>query len=176
MVRYVALLRGINVGTAKSISMTDLAEVFGGLGLSAVSTVLRSGNVVFSSPGPLGADAAGSIEAAVLSCTGVQSSVLLLPGKDFAAIAEANPLLAVTTDGSKSFVTFVRSMPDPLESPAAAAIAPEMLAVGERAIYQWMPNGSQQTRVPRSFWKQFDAPVTARNWNTVTRLLDLLAE
>lgn len=176
MARYVALLRGINVGTAKAISMADLAEVFGGLGFSAVRTVLRSGNVVFSSSGPLAVDAARSIEAAVLSSTGVQSSVLLLAGEDFAEIAGANPLLAVATDGSKSFVTFASSMPDRLEAPDAAAIAPELLAVGERAIYQWMPKGSQQTRVPRSFWKQFDAPVTARNWNTVTKLLDLLGE
>ncbi|TXN29671.1 DUF1697 domain-containing protein [Lacisediminihabitans profunda] len=176
MVRYVALLRGINVGTAKAISMADLAEVFAGLGFSDVRTVLRSGNVVFSSSVPLGAHAARSIEAAVRSSTGVQSSVLLLAGGEFAEIAGANPLLAVATDGSKSFVTFAGSMPDRLDVPEAAAIAPELLAVGERAIYQWMPNGSQQTRVPKSFWKQFDAPVTARNWNTVSKLLDLLGE
>ncbi|WP_394768267.1 DUF1697 domain-containing protein [Lacisediminihabitans sp.] len=176
MVRYVALLRGINVGTAKAISMADLAEVFAGLGFSAVRTVLRSGNVAFSSADPLAVDAARSIEAAVHSSTGVQSSVLLLAGADLAEIVAANPLLGVATDGSKSFVTFASSMPDRLEVPQAAAIAPELLAVGERAIYQWMPNGSQQTRVPRSFWKQFDGTVTARNWNTVTRLLDLVGE
>jgi uncharacterized protein (DUF1697 family) len=174
MARYVALLRGINVGTAKAISMADLAAVFGDLGFSEVSTVLRSGNVVFTSSGRLAADTTRLIEAAVLSSTGVQSSVLLFTGQEFAGIAEANPLLAVATDGSKSFVTFVSSMPDRLDLPDAPALAPELLAVGQRAIYQWMPNGSQQTRVPRSFWKQFDSPVTARNWNTVTKLLELL--
>ncbi|MCU1557235.1 MAG: hypothetical protein JWN09_1230 [Microbacteriaceae bacterium] len=171
---YVALLRGINVGTAKSVSMAELAKVFEGLGFDRVTTVLRSGNVVFSSSHKLQADAAASIESAVLAATGVQSSVLLLAARDFAAIAEANPLLDIATDGSKSFVTFVTALPSGLEIPDAAALAPETLAVGTAAVYQWMPDGSQQTKVPKSFWKQFDSPVTARNGNTVQKILVLL--
>ena len=50
----------------------------------------------------------------------------------------------------------------------------ELLAVGPGAVYQWMPDGSRHTRVGRSFWKQFDAPVTARNWNTAQKLRALL--
>ncbi|HAM26548.1 MAG TPA: hypothetical protein DCP11_07525 [Microbacteriaceae bacterium] len=176
MARYVALLRGINVGTAKAVSMSDLAAVFADLGFGDVATLLRSGNVVFSSHPGLASDAPASIEAAVLAATGVQSSVLVLAAADFAAIAEANPLRAVATDGSKSFVTFVSSMPESLELPDEAGLAPEILVAGERAIYQWMPNGSQKTRVPQSFWKQFDGTLTARNWNTVTKLIGLLAD
>jgi uncharacterized protein (DUF1697 family) len=176
MVMSVALLRGINVGTAKSVSMAELAKVFEGLGFDRVKTVLRSGNVVFSSRGALPADAVASIEAAILAATGVRSSVLVLSGGDFAAIAAQNPLLDVATDGSKSFVTFVAAMPKGLEVPDAATIAPEILAIGGGAVYQWMPNGSQQTKVPKSFWKQFDSPVTARNWNTVQKLLALLED
>ncbi len=175
MARYVALLRGINVGSAKAVSMVELAKVFERLGFADVTTVLRSGNVVFGSSGALTVDAATSIEAAMLSATGVQSSVLLLTGAEFAAVAAANPLLDVAIDGSKSFVTFVSSLPPTLEVPDAAALAPEILAVGTAAVYQWMPHGSLQTRVPKSFWKQFDTPVTARNWNTVQKLLTLLS-
>jgi uncharacterized protein (DUF1697 family) len=82
----------------------------------------------------------------------------------------------VAIDGSKSFVTFVSSMPERLEFPDQAALAPEILAAGERAIYQWMPDGSQKTRVPQSFWRQFDGTLTARNWNTVQKLVGLLAD
>ena len=45
--------------------------------------------------------------------------------------------------------------PKNLETPDDAALAPEMLRVGRQAIYQWMPNGSQSTKFPRAFWKQF---------------------
>lgn len=174
MPRYVALLRGINVGRAKSIPMADLAAVFTTLGFTNVTTVLRSGNLVFESRTAVSADAPAHIEAAVLAATGVQSSVLLLESAAFSAILDANHLVEVATDGSKCFVTFVTSMPTALTLPDARTLAPEQLAVGLAAVYQWMPDGSLQTRVPKSFWKQFDAPVTARNWNTVQKLRALL--
>ena len=177
--KYVALLRGINVGTAKSVSMAELAGVFGALGFTGVKTLLRSGNVVFEAGGALPADAASAIEAAVLAATGVQSSVLVLDSAAFIAIADANPLLAnplraVATDGSKSFVTFVAPMPAAVEVPDAATLYPEILRLGEAVVYQWFPDGSMQTRVPKAFWRQFPGVVTARNWNTVTKIVGLL--
>lgn len=171
MTKYVALLRGINVGTAKSLAMPELKAVFEALGHRQVSTVLRSGNVVFEASGTVDAR---SIEAAVLAKTGVKSSVLVLDSNRFAAIAAANPLLDVAKDGSKCFVTFLADDQGDITVPDAASLAPEVLAVGAGAVYQWMPAGSQQTRVPRSFWKQFDSPVTARNWNTVQKILAIL--
>jgi uncharacterized protein (DUF1697 family) len=176
MPRYVALLRGINVGRAKAISMAQLASVFSALDFSDVATVLRSGNVVFSSDEVVPPDTPSRIEAAVLAATGVQSSALLLDSAGFSAILDASPLVDIATDGSKSFVTFVTSMPTSIELPDAASLAPEILAVGPAAVYQWMPDGSLQTRVPRSFWKQFAGPVTARNWNTVLKLRALLSD
>ena len=174
MPQYVALLRGINVGRAKAVSMPELASVFSDLGYTDVITVLRSGNVVFGAQTAMSAEAPEQIEAAVLAATGVQSSVLLLDSAGFLTILDMNPLVAEATDGSKAFVTFVTSMPTSLELPDANLLAPELLAVGPAAVYQWMPDGSLHTRVPRSFWKQFDTPVTARNWNTARKLRTIL--
>ena len=156
--------------------MAQLASVFSALGFTDVATVLRSGNVVFGSEAALPHDTPRRIEEAVLAVTGVQSSVLLLDSAAFSAILDASPLVCIATDASKSFVTFVTSMPTSIELPDAAGLAPEILAVGSAAVYQWMPDGSLQTRVPRSFWRQFDAPVTARNWNTVRKLRVLLGD
>ena len=100
--------------------------------------------------------------------------MLLLDSAEFLTILDTNPLVAEATDGSKAFVTFVTSMPASLELPDANVLAPELLAVGPAAVYQWMPDGSLQTRVPKSFWKQFDTPVTARNWNTAGKLRAIL--
>ena len=47
---HVALLRGINVGTAKRVAMADLRGVMTGLGYSDVRTLLNSGNLVFTAP------------------------------------------------------------------------------------------------------------------------------
>ncbi len=171
MKRFAALLRGINVGTAKPIAMSELAAAFTGAGLGEVTTVLRSGNVVFE------ADAAPSatvLERAILDATGVSSSVLVLDAPTVTRIARANPLVDSISNGSKGFVTFLSGPHRALELPDAGSLAPELLTVTDEAVYQWMPDGSMQTKVPRAFWKQFDTPVTARNWNTVQKLLALL--
>lgn len=172
--KHVALLRGINVGTAKSVPMPVLAEVFRGLGFTGVKTLLRSGNVVFESEGALPVETASAIEAAVLEATAVQSSVLVLERDRFLTIAAANPLLDAGRDGSKLFVTFLGAPVGRVETPDADVLEPELLRIGDRAIYQWFPEGSMQTRVPKSFWKQFDGTLTARNANTVARIASLL--
>jgi uncharacterized protein (DUF1697 family) len=155
--------------------MAKLTLCFENLGYTNVKTVLRSGNVVFEAGKALEPDAAGCVEAAVREATCVQSSVLLISARRFVAIADANPLLEVATDGSKSFVSFVRGeIPDDLARPDPSELLPEVLHIGEDAIYQWMPSGFLKTGVPKSFWKQFDSPVTTRNWNTVNKILALL--
>jgi uncharacterized protein (DUF1697 family) len=169
--KKVALLRGINVGTAKAISMADLAAVFESLGLTGVKTVLRSGNVVFEGD-VRGAELADAVE----SATGVRAGVLVLGASEFRRIAAADPFIGVATDGSKSFVTFLGERQTGLEAPDAAALAPERIALAPDAIYQWMPDGLLQSRVPKSFWRGVSGTVTARNRNTVERLLALLGD
>jgi uncharacterized protein (DUF1697 family) len=178
MAKYVALLRGINVGTAKGVSMADLRAVFEELGYEDVETVLRSGNVVFSSPKKLPASAAVQIEDALLMRTGVQSSVLIFDADSFREIAEENPLVDVSQDDSRLVVTFLgRPLEeDELESvgiarPGESMIAPEQLAISRKALYQWCPDGILQSKVPARFWKQFSQGLTQRNWRTVTKLL-----
>ena len=50
MTTWVALLRGINLGSRKRISMADLRALFETLGLEAIRAYVVSGNVVFESP------------------------------------------------------------------------------------------------------------------------------
>lgn len=172
--RQVALLRGINVGTAKRIAMADLREVFVGLGCSDVRTVLASGNVVHTPAGPL---AAPAISAAVLAATGVDAAVLVVSGAALRAVAAADPLGEVATDPSRHLVTFLAApVPAGVAVPAAADIAPDRLVVGDRAIYHWAPDGVLQSRVPAAYWRAVGGPEggTARNWRTVQRLLALL--
>ena len=171
----VALLRGINVGRAKRVSMADLREVFTSLGYGDVRTVLQSGNVVFTASRAPGARAVTEIEQALHASTGVQASVLLLAAADVAAIAAANPLRDISADPSRAFVTFLSRPVDPSLVPAvdAEALAPEVMVVAERAIYQWCPDGSLATKVPPAWWKRLDQVVTTRNLRTVERLVEV---
>ena len=174
MATYVALLRGINVGRAKQVSMADLATVFGSCGFANVRTVLRSGNVVFESASPVDDSTAALLEGELLRRTGVASSMVLITGEDLRRIAAENPLLQTATDPSRLMVGFASQPPDSSLAPDARTLDPEVLVVGERAVYQWCPDGVSNSRVPESFWRQVAPVVTVRNWRTVTRLLDLL--
>ena len=62
---HVALLRGINVGSAKRIAMADLRALVEGLGFRDVRTLLNSGNIIFSAPKNRRDDAAARIEKAM---------------------------------------------------------------------------------------------------------------
>jgi uncharacterized protein (DUF1697 family) len=177
MPTVVALLRGINVGRAKRVSMAELCEVVASLGHTDVQTVLQSGNVVFTAVRAVDDGAATALAQALLDATGVQASVLLVPGEDLAAIAAANPLRDLMTDASRGFVTFLSRPLEPASVPApdVDVLAPEVMVVAERAIYQWCPDGALATKVPPAWWRQLDQVVTTRNWRTVQRLAALCA-
>lgn len=173
MARYVALLRGINVGTAKQVPMAALKQVCETIGWRRVTTVLRSGSAVFDADA---APTAESLEAELKRVTGVEARVLIFGESEFAGIAAENPLTEVSTDGSKLFVTFLEHPVGVIEVPDATALAPEMLRVGSRAVYQWFPQGSTHSEVPKEFWRKLGGVQTARNANTVRKILTLLSE
>lgn len=175
MVRYVALLRGINVGTAKRIAMADLRELFASIGYTRVGTVLQSGNVVFDSARPVDPL---ELERQISASTGVSAGVVVVDAERFRAIADANPLLDVADDPSRLLVTFVESMPDAADIPRPSdeQLAPERLVLGEHAIYQWLPDGVLATKLPPRFASNLRPRYTARNWRTVEKILSLLQD
>ena len=75
--RYVALLRGINVGKAKRVAMADLREVIESLGYTNARTLLNSGNAVFESSRALRKNAAEELREALVKKTGVSSRFIL---------------------------------------------------------------------------------------------------
>ena len=173
MITQVALVRGINVGTAKQVPMPMLVQVLENLGAEAVNTVLRSGNAVFRSKSGLsGTD----IEAELERVSGVIAQVLVLSGDEFRLLASENPFTDSHYDGSRVFVTFLSEPVGEVEAPDAEKLAPERISVGERAVYQWCPDGVSRSRVPAGFWRQFGGIATARNLKTVKRILTLFSE
>ena len=173
MARYVALLRGINVGTAKAIAMSDLRACFEGLGCANVRTLLRSGNVVFDAAQPLDRRV---LEAAIETATGVSAAVVVVDDARFRQIVAENPLAAVVTDPSRALVHFLDAVPDDtgLGRPSDEALGAERLAFGPRAIYQWCPDGIAKSRVPPGFFTRLGTTATARNLRTVEKIVALL--
>lgn len=167
MTVWVALLRGVNVGPTTRVPMAELASAYTGVGLTGVRTHLRSGNVVFEAdgrPDPV------VLQEAVRLATGVSSPVLVLDRDELQRVAQACPLTDVATDDSRLVVSFTSRAPNGALAPDPATIAPELLVIGERAVYQWCPDGVSSSRVPPAFWRRVAPLVTARNWRTVTAL------
>jgi uncharacterized protein (DUF1697 family) len=170
--RYIALLRGINVGKAKRVPMADLCKLVGSLGFSDVKSVLNSGNVVFSGPATKPAAAAAAIEEVLVLRLGVAARVIVLDGAELSCIIEDNPLLALAGDPSR-LLTFVlaepglRALLEPLEQ---QDWQPGALALGRRAAYVWCPDGVLDSTAAAAVGKQLGDKTTSRNWSTLSKL------
>src|SRR5690606_37058062 len=88
-VRYVALLRGVNLGKRR-IGMADLRSLLGSLGFADVATYLQSGNAVFSSADPA-TDVRSRIGAALADAYGFDVPTLLRPGAEIRAVIDGCP-------------------------------------------------------------------------------------
>lgn len=176
MTRYVALLRGINVGTAKQVSMADLTNLVAGLGHTDVKTHLRSGNVLLSGKNTSAAKLAVQLTAAIHDEFSMSVSVVVRTRKELAAVVAANPLGKVATDPSRSVVAFLSGPPDPagLAALLAVDVAPEQIVADGLELYLWCPNGQADGAATKALTKaKLKVTVTARNWRTVTKLLEL---
>lgn len=175
--KQIALLRGINVGTAKRVAMADLRALVEGLGYGNVSTLLNSGNVVFTIP-PKAAKTspAKRIEQALYKQLGVASRVLVLSAAEIAVIVAENRLDAVATDPSRLFVAVA------FDGSALAALTPlttqhwgqDRLAVGTRAAYLWCVEGMTESRLAKAANRALGDAATTRNWATILKLNALM--
>jgi uncharacterized protein (DUF1697 family) len=179
MARQIALLRGINVGGHNRIAMASLRELLGELGYGDVRTHLQSGNAVLSAPGSPPERTGREIEGRIARDLGLEVRVVVRTSDELAEAIEGNPLGELATDPARMHVTFLSAAPERslLEELAPADFEPDVFAVGTREIYVWYPDGVRATRLTNAFWeRRLGVTATARNWNTVTRLLALADE
>ncbi|WP_448626151.1 DUF1697 domain-containing protein [Geodermatophilus sp. URMC 64] len=173
--RYVALLRGINLGKARQVDMPRLRAVLTAAGHGDVRTYLRSGNVLLDSPLPE-ADLATQLTREIEKEFGFEVPVVIRTGDELAAVLEADPLGAVATDPARYSVTFFP------EAPAEARIAELPPAedgeyvVRGRELYLWLPGGMADSAMAKWKWDRLlGVAGTNRNWNTVSKLAELAA-
>ncbi len=170
--RCVALLRGINVGRAKRIAMSDLRALVEGLGYGGVRTLLNSGNVIFEAQRPNAPRIAASIAAAVHAAVGFSAQVVVVTQADLDAIVAANPLLQHADDASRLLVAFAasRAALAPADALLAQPWQPDAIAVRDRAAYLWCEQGLIESRLMQAFSRAMGDGVTTRNWATVLKL------
>ena len=177
-VRHVALLRGINVGGNKRIAMADLRGLVEDLGHTDVSTLLQSGNVVYTAAaGSSAASNAAALHDAIATELGLDVAVVVRTRAEIAAVRKRDPLHDVAVDPSRYLVTFMAAKPTAAQVRAfdGDAFPPERAVIAGGELYQWCPDGIHLSRLSKS-WSAAtgNAVGTARNWNTVGKIGDLL--
>jgi uncharacterized protein (DUF1697 family) len=143
-----------------------------------VRTLLQSGNVVLTSrarPATLERDLRKHISDGL----GVDCDVIVRTRDELAAVVERNPLGDVADDPKRYTVAFLAGEPDSavVQEIAAADVAPERFAADGRELYTWHPGGIQNSQLAKLLTpERLGVTLTARNWNTVMKLLALADE
>ena len=173
---YVAMLRGINVSGRNKIKMPDLQALFVGLGHGDVTTYIQSGNVVFTSSAKGAPALESAITARIARDFGLDVGVVLRTKAELAKVIAANPYVRGGADLSKLHVTFLGAKPEAalVHALDGHTSPPDEFEVVGREVFLHCPGGYGNTKLNNAFWeRKLKTSATTRNWNTVTKLLEL---
>lgn len=178
MARYVALLRGINLGPRNRIAMPELREALEDAGFEDVRTHLQSGNVVLESTAKP-ETVARKCEKVIKERFGLEIPVVVRTRAELAKVVKRNPLGKVATDPRRYQVSFLSSkLPAKVvrELEEVAAESEQVVAIG-REVYAWHPKTIARSKLwTKLAGKGLGVNATARNWATVEALLALADE
>lgn len=178
MKRFVALLRGINVGGRNLVAMSDLKAAMSAAGLENVRTFLQSGNVVFDAGRGKPADLEKRLEKEVEGRLGLPVAFFVRTAAEWTAIVDSNPLAGeAKTDPSRVVVLLLRRAPPAGSLARLSESVPgrEVLRANGREVYAHYPDGQGTSKLTNAVLERaLGGPVTARNWNTVLRLEEAL--
>lgn len=175
--KYVSMLRGINVAGQKKIKMADLKTLYEGLGFEDVMTYIQSGNVVFQAKDNINHQAL--IEQAIQDKYGFDVAVFICTQQDIKHIIEACPFgeIDLQQDGTKVLATLLSASP---QDEMMASVLPfkhesESFVLDGEVAYIKCPNGYGKTKLSNVFLeKKLKVAATTRNWKTMVKLQELL--
>lgn len=177
MAVVISLLRGINVGGHHKIKMDALRALYESLGLQEPQTYVQSGNVVFRTEERNLAGLATRIEDAIEKSAGFRPAVILRTLPEWRDVIARNPFAKRSgIEPAKLLVSFLAAEPtrEAREKVLKIETNPEELYAGGREFYIYFPNGMGRSKLPwASLDKVLGSPGTGRNWNTVTKLLEI---
>lgn len=177
MSKYVAFLRGINVGGHKPVKMDELRKAFEALGFQNLKTVLASGNVLFEAPKAKPLALTRTIESKLEAVFGHKISVLLRSLGEIQELADARPFQNIkVTPQTRLYVTFLSEKPKselkaPHKSPDKSFTILRVSSSEVCSVLTLSPK-AQTTDLMEFLEKVFGRNVTTRNWNTINRILE----
>lgn len=175
--RYVALLRGVNVGGKNIVDMRELTRLFEDNGMSEVRTYINSGNVVFTSTAEF-EHVSLLLESAIRDRLGIETFVILRTAQQLQDLVAAIPTKWVNDGSMKCDVIFVAPGVDPCTIPQDLGARPgieDVLCTPHAVIWRVDRANATRSRLMRLVGTPLYKQVTVRNCNTVRRLNELMA-
>lgn len=178
MARYVALLRGINVGGKNQIRMADLKACFEDHGFQNVATYIASGNVLFDSSERSATKLTRTIEEALTTTFGYQARVVVRSQAQLRSIVEKAPKgFGSQPSRYRSDVLFLKP---PLTAGAIVKTIPtregvDRVHAGPGALYfSRLTSKATQSRLSRIVSMPIYKSITIRSWSTTAKLRELM--
>ena len=177
MIKYLALLRGINVSGHNMIKMDALKKILENMGFQNVETYIQSGNVFFESEEENAASIGFKIKQEISKVFGYDVPVIMVSKTDLELCFKNSPfLIEKECDIKKLYVAFISK-----ELTAAAIndlkisnFKPDEAAIDGSRIYIKYVIGAGKTNLDQKYIeKKLNVVATIRNWNTVTKLLEM---
>lgn len=177
--KFIAMIRGINVGGNRKVPMKDLQISFEHLGCKDVKTLLNSGNVVFSYDEYDLEILKTKIEIQLQKDFGFFIDTCILNQQKLQELVSDNPFASVSvTKETRLYVTFITDLPinNSLKIPY---VTPEkefcILKVSHIAVFSFLVLSDKYntTDAMKVLEKEFGKNVTTRNWKTVVKLASL---
>ena len=174
--KYVALLRGINVGGKNMIKMETLRATLGALGFENVKSYINSGNLVFETAAAYQEVLEQTISEAIRKEFGFDISVMVRSIDDIRSLVDDNPFEGRFENDKDLHVFFLR---EPLSDEQISLLLTnesenELFSVRDSHIFNLLRISILDSVMGKGFIdKKLKIPVTARNWRTVKKLAEM---
>ena len=177
MTTYICLLRGVTPSGKNKVGMAQLRKVLADAGFSRVRTYIQSGNVLVDTGLPAGA-VEKRVHSLIREHLGPDLVVIVRTGAQLEEALNGNPFREGYDISRVFFVSFAMPPPaDRITELLSLDISPEKLAFGEMAAYMYIPGPYGKGTLSGNFLeKKLGVAATMRNFNTMSRLLDMSRE
>ncbi|MCW5518625.1 DUF1697 domain-containing protein [Aureitalea sp. L0-47] len=175
MYRYIALLRGINVGGHKKLPMAELRELLSSLGFRDVQTYIQSGNVTFRSSSEASAEELqDTFQKAILQKYGWQVPVLVKKPTEIEEFLNNCPFPKEKKEKSYFTLLFKPPSTENIETTLSYQYPNEEYHITPQCVYFYCSTGYGRAKLSGNFFEnKLKVTVTARNYRTMMKLLEL---
>ena len=179
MVKYISILRGINVGGNRKILMKDLKVHFEKHGFVNVETYIQSGNVIFESDQKLSnADLEKNIQQLIATTFGFDVPVIVRTAEEWTETVASNPFWKEKdADIDRLHLTFLKDWPVPekLDKISSLAFPPDKFEIIGKNVFVYCSAGYSDSKLTNQFFEsKLGVQATTRNWKTVLKLHEML--